>query len=74
LDDARCIGCGLCVTACPDEALVLMRKPDEEQRPLPKSWAMANIKLGKVRGVLSNRSMAEMFVRSKVDRAAVGKG
>jgi len=74
LDAARCIGCGLCVTACPDEALVLMRKPDEEQRPLPKSWAMANIKLGKVRGVLSNRSMAEMFVRSKVDRAAVGKG
>jgi electron transport complex protein RnfB len=71
LDTGRCIGCGLCVTACPDEALVLMRKPEAEVPALPSSWAAANIHLGKVRGVMSNRSLAEMFVRSKVDRAAV---
>ncbi len=71
LDTGRCIGCGLCVTACPDEALVLMRKPQDEQRSLPGTWAEANIRLGKARGVMSNRSLAEMFVRSKVDRAAV---
>jgi electron transport complex protein RnfB len=72
LDVTRCIGCGLCVSVCPDEALVLMRKPKEEQRPLPATWAMANIRLGKARGVISNRSLAEMFIRSKIDRAAVG--
>jgi electron transport complex protein RnfB len=70
LDTNRCIGCGLCVTACLNHAVSLMRKPDEEQRPLPRTWAGANIHLGKVRGVLSNRKLAEMFVRSKADRAA----
>jgi ferredoxin len=74
LDTGRCIGCGLCVTACPDKALVLMRKPEEEVPGLPSTFAQANVHLGKVRGVMSNRSLAEMFIRSKVDRAAVGGG
>jgi ferredoxin len=30
----RCIGCGLCVTTCPDEALKLQLKP-EDQRVTP---------------------------------------
>jgi electron transport complex protein RnfB len=71
LDTGRCIGCGLCVSACPDQALSLMRKPDEEVPALPSTFAQANIHLGKVRGVMSDRSLAEMFVRSRVDRAAV---
>jgi electron transport complex protein RnfB len=70
IDVGRCIGCGLCVTACLNQAVSLMRKPDDQQRPLPQTWAGANIHLGKVRGVLSNRKLAEMFVRSKADRAA----
>jgi electron transport complex protein RnfB len=73
LDIGRCIGCGLCVSACPDQALVLMRKPDEELLPLSGTWAQANIHLGKVRGVLSNRKLAEMFVRSKADRFAAAR-
>ena len=74
LDTGRCIGCGLCVTACPDKALVLMRKPEGEVPRLPSTFAQANVHLGKVRGVMSNRSLAEMFLRSKVDRAAIGGG
>jgi electron transport complex protein RnfB len=30
VDRERCIGCGLCVTGCPDEAARLRRKPEEE--------------------------------------------
>jgi len=28
----RCIGCGLCVTTCPAQAVNLQQKPEEERR------------------------------------------
>jgi ferredoxin len=31
----RCIGCGLCVTTCPSEAIKLIRKESEELAPPP---------------------------------------
>jgi ferredoxin len=30
VDQARCIGCGLCVTGCPNEAAQLERKTEAE--------------------------------------------
>ncbi len=33
LDVSRCIGCGLCVTTCPENALFLVKKPDEIKPP-----------------------------------------
>ena len=33
----RCIGCGLCVTTCPSEAISLLRKEPEEIVPPPKN-------------------------------------
>ncbi len=33
VDLARCIGCGLCVSTCPDEAISMVAKPDAEIPP-----------------------------------------
>lgn len=68
VDRARCIGCGLCVTACPNQAISLMRKPDSEQPSLPRTSVGTHIRLGKTRGVLSNRKLAGIAVRSMWDR------
>jgi len=36
---SRCIGCGLCVTGCPDEAMYLQRRPDAELVHPPADFA-----------------------------------
>ena len=35
VNETRCVGCGVCVDTCPDSALVLVRRPDEEIKPVP---------------------------------------
>ena len=36
---ARCVGCGVCVSACTDKALILVRRPEEEIKPVPVSMS-----------------------------------
>ncbi len=46
----RCIGCGLCVTTCPTEAILLIKKPEDQQYVPPKSGAETYIRIAKERG------------------------
>jgi Fe-S-cluster-containing hydrogenase component 2 len=69
----RCIGCGLCVTTCPTEALVLVRKEAAERPSIPANTAMTHIQLGKARGKLKNSDLVMLAVRSKVDRLLAKK-
>jgi Na+-translocating ferredoxin:NAD+ oxidoreductase subunit B len=64
----RCIGCGLCVTTCPSEALTLIRKPEAQQRVVPKDVVKMTIGLAQARGKLGLLQMARMVTRSGLDR------
>ncbi len=37
VDEERCIGCGVCVINCARDALVLVRRPAEEVKPIPRT-------------------------------------
>ncbi len=64
----RCIGCGLCVSTCPSESLVMVRKPEETQAPVPKNNLEALINTAQARGKLSPTKLAVLSLKSKMDR------
>jgi electron transport complex protein RnfB len=37
VDQLRCVGCGVCVRTCPENALILVRRPEGEVTPVPQS-------------------------------------
>jgi ferredoxin len=37
IDTQRCVGCGTCVPVCPSEALILVRRPEDEILPIPET-------------------------------------
>jgi len=52
LDLDRCIGCGLCVTTCPTEAMSLRKKADDQQYEPPKTGGETYIRIASERGKL----------------------
>ena len=68
LDKTQCIGCGLCVSTCPTGALFLERKQAAGQHKIPKNYIKSLIKLGRVRGKLSNKRILQLLLKSMVDR------
>ena len=37
VNSVSCVGCGVCVPSCPSEALILVRRPEEEILPIPET-------------------------------------
>jgi Fe-S-cluster-containing hydrogenase component 2 len=50
IDLNRCIGCGLCVTTCPAEAIALIQKPEDQLYEPPKTGAETYIRIMQERG------------------------
>jgi electron transport complex protein RnfB len=70
----RCIGCGLCVSTCETGAMTLVRKPESEQRPIPKDTVASTLQLAQARGKMGKMELAGMLLKSKADRlAALGQ-
>lgn len=68
LDGRRCIGCGLCVSTCPAGALKLVRKPRENQSPVPANMAVALLRTAWKRKALTPFSIAAQIGKSQRDR------
>jgi Na+-translocating ferredoxin:NAD+ oxidoreductase subunit B len=52
VDPDRCIGCGLCVTHCPADAVVLHQKAAESQYVPPKNVFETYMNIARERGLM----------------------
>ena len=52
INRARCIGCGLCVTTCPEEALSLLQKPADQVQTPPATALEQMLQMAQKRGIL----------------------
>jgi formate hydrogenlyase subunit 6/NADH:ubiquinone oxidoreductase subunit I len=65
LDSRKCIGCGLCVSTCLTDSLTLVRKPDPEQKEIPKNQIKLFAEMAKARGKSTPFEMSKIKLRSQ---------
>jgi Fe-S-cluster-containing hydrogenase component 2 len=46
----RCIGCGLCVSTCPADAVRLVKKPEDQQYLPPETGMETYMRIAQERG------------------------
>jgi Na+-translocating ferredoxin:NAD+ oxidoreductase subunit B len=51
VNPVRCVGCGVCVPACPSEALILVRRPEDEILSIPTTQSDWMIQRAAARGL-----------------------
>jgi Fe-S-cluster-containing hydrogenase component 2 len=73
LDRDRCIGCGLCVSTCPTKSMKLVRKPERQQKDVPKSVVETYMKIGRTRGKMNKITLGKTVLKSKFDRLMTSK-
>jgi electron transport complex protein RnfB len=66
VDPIRCIGCGLCVSTCSGGSLVLVRKPESEQRDVPATFLKTYIGMARRRGKLKPVTLVRAWIRTKI--------
>ena len=66
LNPDRCIGCGLCVSTCSGKSLVLVRKPEAEQRDVPATFRETYVGMARRRGKLKPAKLARAWIRTKI--------
>ena len=66
LDPGRCIGCGLCVSTCQSGSLVLVRKPEAEQRDVPETFFKTYVEMARKRGKVRAAKLAKAWIRTKI--------
>jgi formate hydrogenlyase subunit 6/NADH:ubiquinone oxidoreductase subunit I len=49
---ARCLGCGLCITTCPEDALKLVLKPADTRRIPPATNVEQMMRMAQKRGII----------------------
>jgi len=52
INPINCMGCSVCVPACPNEVLILMRRPEEEILPIPETQSIRRVNVQKLAGSL----------------------
>lgn len=51
INETRCVGCGVCVNSCPDHDLILVRRPEDQVKPVPESIVEWGLQRTQDRGI-----------------------
>ena len=63
-NQARCIGCGLCVSVCAFEAVEIVRRPEKEQKRIPANTLATYSQMALKSGKWNTLTAAGLMLKS----------